>query len=183
MTAADHRGRAVVIVASTRAAAGEYEDRTGPVIATWLGERGFAVDGPHVRADGPGVAAALAEAVAGDARVILTTGGTGVTPTDRTPEATRPLLDLELPGIMEEARRIGVAHTPTAVLTRGHAGLAGGAFVMNLPGSPGGVRDGLGLLDRILDHVLEQARGAVHPATDPAADTAPYASPAAGAAS
>ena len=171
MTAADARGRAVVIVASTRAAAGEYEDRTGPVIAAWLAERGFAVDGPHVRADGPGVAAALAEAVAGDARVILTTGGTGITPTDRTPEATAPLLDLEIPGIMEEARRLGTAHTPTAVLTRGHAGVAGGAFVMNLPGSPGGVRDGLGLLDGILDHVLAQIRGSVHPATDTAADT------------
>ncbi|WP_259338719.1 MogA/MoaB family molybdenum cofactor biosynthesis protein, partial [Clavibacter phaseoli] len=107
-----------------------------------------------------------------------------ITPTDRTPEATAPLLDLEIPGIMEEARRTGVAHTPTAVLTRGHAGLAGGAFVMNLPGSPGGVRDGLGALDRILDHVLEQARGAVHPATDPAADTAvPGADDAAGATS
>jgi molybdopterin biosynthesis enzyme MoaB len=70
-----------------------------------------------------------------------------------------------------------------AVLTRGHAGLAGGAFVMNLPGSPGGVRDGLGLLDRILDHVLEQARGAVHPATDPAADTASDTASDAGAAS
>jgi molybdopterin biosynthesis enzyme MoaB len=132
MTAADPRGRAVVIVASTRAAAGEYEDRTGPVIAAWLAERGF----------------------------------------DRTPEATRPLLDLEIPGIMEEARRIGTAHTPTAVLTRGHAGVAGGAFVMNLPGSPGGVRDGLGLLDGILDHVLAQIRASVHPATDPAAAAA-----------
>ncbi|WP_414172925.1 molybdopterin-binding protein [Clavibacter tessellarius] len=140
-------------------------------MAAWLAERGFAVDGPHVRADGPGVAAALAEAVAGGARVILTTGGTGITPTDRTPEATAPLLDLEIPGIMEEARRLGTAHTPTAVLTRGHAGVAGVAFVMNLPGSPGGVRDGLGLLDRILDHVLAQIRGSVHPATDTAADT------------
>ena len=184
MSGADPRGRAVVIVASTRAAAGEYADRTGPVIAAWLAERGFAVDGPHVRADGPGVAAALAEAVAGGARVILTTGGTGITPTDRTPEATAPLLDLEIPGIMEEARRIGTAHTPTAVLTRGHAGVAGGAFVMNLPGSPGGVRDGLGLLDRILDHVLAQIRGSVHPATEPAADTAvPDADDAAGATS
>jgi molybdenum cofactor synthesis domain-containing protein len=184
VSAGDPRGRAVVIVASTRAAAGEYEDRTGPVIAAWLAERGFEVGAPVVRADGPGVAVALAEAVAGGARVILTTGGTGITPTDRTPEATAPLLDLEIPGIMEEARRTGVAHTPTAVLTRGHAGLAGGAFVMNLPGSPGGVRDGLGVLDRILDHVLEQARGAVHPATDPAADTSvPGADDAAGATS
>lgn len=170
MSGADPRGRAVVIVASTRAAAGEYEDRTGPVIAAWLAERGFAVDGPVVRADGPGVGAALAEAVAGGARVVLTTGGTGVTPTDRTPEATAPLLDLEIPGIVEEVRRVGVAHTPTAVLTRGHAGVAGGSFVMNLPGSPGGVRDGLAVLDGVLDHVLEQIRGSVHPATDAAAD-------------
>ncbi|WP_317231142.1 molybdenum cofactor synthesis domain-containing protein [Clavibacter sp. MX14-G9D] len=170
MSGADPRGRAVVIVASTRAAAGEYEDRTGPVIAAWLAERGFAVDGPVVRADGPGVEAALAEAVAGGARVVLTTGGTGVTPTDRTPEATAPLLDLEIPGIVEEVRRVGVAHTPTAVLTRGHAGVAGGSFVMNLPGSPGGVRDGLAVLDGVLDHVLEQIRGSVHPATDAAAD-------------
>lgn len=158
-TAARH---AVVVVASTRAAAGTYEDRTGPVIVDWLRERGFAVGDALVVPDGPPVGAALRAAVAGGLALVVTTGGTGVSPTDTTADATADVLDREIPGFMEELRRRGSAHTPTALLTRGRAGIAGRTFVVNLPGSPGGVRDGLGLLGEVLDHVLDQVTGGTH---------------------
>lgn len=149
-----------VLVVSTRAAHGVYEDRTGPVIAEWLLERGFDVQ-VEVVADA-GVAAALAELLSEHPSVLLTTGGTGISPDDRTPEATRGLLDIELPGIIEEVRRRGAAVTPTAVLSRAVAGIAGGCVVMNLPGSTGGVRDGLAVLDGVLDHLLDQLDGGDH---------------------
>lgn len=154
--------RAAVLVASTRAAAGTYEDRTGPVIAEWLRARGFEVAGPVVVADAA-IANALAELFAQHPHLILTTGGTGVSPDDRTPEATRALLDLELPGIAEEVRRRGAAVTPTAIVSRAVAGVAGRTLVMNLPGSTGGVRDGLAVLDDVLDHLLDQITGGDHP--------------------
>lgn len=149
-----------VLVVSTRAAHGVYEDRTGPVIAEWLRERGFDVQ-VEVVADAD-VAAALAETLAQHPSVLLTTGGTGISPDDRTPEETRALLDLELPGIAEEVRRRGAAVTPTAVLSRAVAGVADGCVVMNLPGSTGGVRDGLAVLDGLLDHLLDQLGGGDH---------------------
>lgn len=155
---------AVVIVASTRAAAGVADDRTGPAIVAWLAERDFDVVGPEVVADGLPVADALHRALAGRPSVIVTTGGTGVSPSDGTPEATAPLLDRELPGFMEELRRRGAATTPTALLSRGLAGTAGSTLVVNLPGSAGGVRDGLGLLDEVLEHTLDQLAGGDHPA-------------------
>ncbi|TAM66055.1 MAG: MogA/MoaB family molybdenum cofactor biosynthesis protein [Microbacteriaceae bacterium] len=151
--------QAVVIVASTRAATGVYEDRTGPVIVAWLRERGWNVEDPIVVPDGRAVADALGTSVAARPALIITTGGTGISPTDTTPEATQPLLQREIPGFMEELRRRGAAVTPTAILTRGHAGIAGSSFVVNLPGSTGGVRDGLDVLDGILDHVLDQLSG------------------------
>lgn len=150
----------LVLVVSTRAANGTYEDRTGPVIAQWLRDRGFDVH-VEVAADAD-VAAALQGLLAQRPAVLLTTGGTGVAPDDRTPEATRELLDVELPGIIEEVRRRGASVTPTAVLSRAVAGIAGRCVVMNLPGSTGGVRDGLAVLDGVLDHLLDQLDGGDH---------------------
>ncbi|WP_299049972.1 molybdenum cofactor synthesis domain-containing protein [uncultured Nocardioides sp.] len=154
---------ATVVVASNRAAAGVYDDTTGPLIVEALEDLGFAVTGPVVRPDGEPVGAAIAEAAAGGARVVLTTGGTGLTPTDRTPEVTRALLDAEVPGIAEAIRAAGVAKgVPTAVLSRGLAGLVGRCLVVNLPGSRGGVKDALEVLRPVLVHAAEQVVGSDH---------------------
>ncbi len=154
--------RAVVVVASNRAAAGVYPDRTGPVIVGWLSERGYQTPDPVVVPDGSPVRDAVAVAVADAVDVVLTTGGTGISPTDRTPEATAPLLDRSLPGLADAIRSAGLPQVPTAVLSRGLAGVAGRTLVVNLPGSTGGVRDGLGVLDGVLDHAVEQLHGADH---------------------
>lgn len=152
-----------VVVASNRAAAGVYEDTTGPLIVSFLSGLGFAVDEPVVVPDGDPVRAAILAAVESGARVVLTTGGTGLTPTDRTPEATRPLLDREIPGLAEAIRAAGVAQgVPTAVLSRGLAGLIGTSLVINLPGSRGGVKDALAVLEPVLVHAVEQAVGSDH---------------------
>jgi molybdenum cofactor synthesis domain-containing protein len=154
--------RAVVIVTSTRAAAGEYEDRTGPLIAAWLLERSFRVDPVVVVADGPDVAAALASAVASAPNLVVTTGGTGIGAGDGTADATAAILDKPLPGFSEELRRRGAASTPFALISRGVAGIAGTIFIVNLPGSTGGVRDGLGLLGEVVEHVFDQLAGRNH---------------------
>jgi len=154
--------RAVVVVASNRAAAGVYADRTGPVIVDWLCERGYQTPDPVVVPDGSPVRDAVAAAVADAVDVVLTTGGTGISPTDRTPEATEPLLDRRLPGLADAIRSAGLPQVPTAVLSRGLAGVAGRTLVVNLPGSTGGVRDGLAVLERVLDHAIEQLHGADH---------------------
>ena len=155
--------RAGVVVASNRAASGVYEDATGPVIVDWLTGLGFEAPVPAVVADGDPVGEAILAAVEGGARVVLTTGGTGLTPTDRTPEVTRPLLDREVPGLAEAIRSAGVAKgVPTAVLSRGLAGVAGTCLVVNLPGSRGGVTDALAVLEPVLVHALEQIVGSDH---------------------
>jgi molybdenum cofactor synthesis domain-containing protein len=154
-----------VITASNRASAGVYEDRTGPVIVAWLGERGYTVPEPVVVPDGDPVADALRQAVADGVDVVVTTGGTGVSPTDRTPEATRSVLDYEVPGLADAVRAAGLPEVPTAVLSRGVAGVAGRTLVVNLPGSTGGVRDGLGVLADVLEHAVEQLKGVDHPRT------------------
>jgi cyclic pyranopterin monophosphate synthase len=149
---------AVVVVASTGGAAGTREDTTGPRIVSWLGDRGFDVRGPLVVADAD-VAAGLRDALTGGPALIISTGGTGVSPTDATPDATRPLLDRELPGVAEEIRRTGLAATVHASISRGLVGVAGKTVIVNLPGSPGGVKDGLTVLDPIVDHLVAQVRG------------------------
>lgn len=154
--------RATVVVASNRAAAGVYPDRTGPVIAGWLRSRGFEVPEPQVVPDGDPVRTAVAGAVASGVDVVLTTGGTGITPTDRTPEAVEPLLDRRLPGLADAIRSAGLPEVPTAVLSRGLAGVAGRTLVVTLPGSTGGVRDGLRVLDGVLDHAVQQLHGSDH---------------------
>ncbi|HET7386315.1 MAG TPA: MogA/MoaB family molybdenum cofactor biosynthesis protein [Nocardioidaceae bacterium] len=155
--------RATVVTCSNRAAAGVYDDTGGPLIVAVLTELGFEVSGPVVVPDGEPVAEAIRTAVAGGARAVITTGGTGLTPTDRTPEVTRALLDFEAPGIAEAIRGYGVAHgVPTAALSRGVAGVVGTALVVNLPGSTGGVKDGLAVLGPLLRHAVEQIAGSDH---------------------
>jgi molybdenum cofactor synthesis domain-containing protein len=156
--------RALAVTVSNRAAAGVYEDRSGPVLARLLAEAGCSVDGPLVVPDGEPVEAALREAVTAGYDVIVTTGGTGLTPGDLTPEMTRRVLDREIPGIAEAIRAGGAAAgIPAAILSRGIAGLAGAVLVVNLPGSTGGVRDGMAVLGPILAHAVDQAHGGDHP--------------------
>jgi molybdenum cofactor synthesis domain-containing protein len=157
--------RALAITVSNRAAAGVYADRSGPVLAGLLAAAGCdEVDGPRVVPDGEPVLAALREAVASGYDVVVTTGGTGLTPDDRTPEMTRQVIDREIPGIAEAIRSAGAAGgVPSAVLSRGLAGLAGPTLIVNLPGSAGGVRDGMAVLGPILSHAVDQARGGDHP--------------------
>ncbi len=156
-------GRAVVVTASNRAAAGVYADRSGQALAAGLRELGFDVDEPVVLPDDrAALAAALREAAASGADVVLTTGGTGCSPTDITPEATRDVIDREAPGLAEAIRAYGAPKVPTAVLSRGIAGLRGQTLIVNLPGSTGGVRDGLAVVTPILRHAVDQIAGGDH---------------------
>lgn len=155
--------KAWVVTASNRAAAGVYEDTGGPLIVEALSGLGFEVVGPVVVPDGQPVADAIADAIADGARAVLTTGGTGLTPTDLTPEATRPFLEREVAGITEAIRAYGCAKgVPTAALSRGLAGVSGRTLIINLPGSRGGVKDGLAVVVPLLTHAVEQITGSDH---------------------
>jgi molybdenum cofactor synthesis domain-containing protein len=154
---------ALVITVSTRASAGVYEDKSGPVIASALADLDFEVDGPLVVPDGDEVGQALRDAVEQGYAVIITTGGTGLNPHDHTPEQTRSVLDVEVPQLSAAIARYGVEQgVPTAVLSRGLAGVAGRSLVVNLPGSSGGARDGMAVLGPVLPHAVSQIRGGDH---------------------
>ena len=154
---------AAVITVSTRASAGVYEDRSGPIIAAALQELGFQVEGPQVVPDGDAVGEALRTTVEREHDVVITSGGTGLGPGDQTPEQTRSVLDFELPQLAAALARYGADHgVPTAVLTRGIAGVAGRTLIVNLPGSTGGARDGMTVLAGVLEHAVSQLRGGDH---------------------
>jgi molybdenum cofactor synthesis domain-containing protein len=151
-----------------------YEDRSGPVLASLLGAAGCAVDGPVVVADGAPVEVVLRDAVAAGYEVVVTTGGTGLTPLDLTPEMTRRVLDREIPGIAEALRAAGAAAgVPAAILSRGVAGVAGRTLIVNLPGSTGGVRDGMAVLASVLEHAVSQIHGGDHVRADAGTERLP----------
>ena len=154
---------ALVITVSTRAAAGIYADKSGPVVATALRDLGFLVAGPVVIPDGDEVGNALREAVADGHAVVITTGGTGLHPRDQTPEQTRSVVEREVPQLAAQVARYGVDHgVPTAVLSRGIAGVAQGTLIINLPGSSGGAKDGMAVLGPLLRHAVSQLHGGDH---------------------
>ncbi|QYC45130.1 Molybdopterin adenylyltransferase [Nonomuraea coxensis DSM 45129] len=157
--------RALVITVSNRASAGIYEDKSGPLLVRLLRDEAGCevVDGPVVVPDGEAVELALRDGVLGGYELVVTTGGTGLTPMDLTPEMTARVISREIPGIAEAIRQANREKVPTSILSRGLAGQAGDTLIVNLPGSSGGVRDGVAVLAPILRHAVEQIRGGDHP--------------------
>ena len=154
---------ALVITVSTRAAAGVYPDKSGPIVASALDDLGFDVTGPVVVPDGDDVGAALRDAIAVGHAVVITTGGTGLNPRDHTPEQTKGVVEREVPQLAAAIARYGVDHgVPTAMLSRGIAGVAARTLIVNLPGSSGGARDGMAVLGPVLMHAVSQLRGGDH---------------------
>ncbi len=154
---------ALVITVSTRAAAGVYVDKSGPIIVDALHDLGFTVAGAVIVPDGDAVGVALRDAVAAGYAVVITTGGTGLHPRDHTPEQTRKVVEREIPQLAAAIAQYGVDHgVPTAVLSRAIAGVADRTLIINLPGSSGGARDGMAVLGPVLAHAVSQLRGGDH---------------------
>lgn len=159
--------KAVVVVASNRAADGVYEDTSGPILVEGLAAHGFTVTGPVVVHDGEEVAAALRDAVESGADLVVTSGGTGLTSKDLTPEMTSGVVDYEVPGIAEAIRAAGLAKTPHAALSRGIAGVAGRTLIVNLAGSRGAAKDGLAVLTAaLIEHAVAQLHDGDHERDD-----------------
>jgi molybdenum cofactor synthesis domain-containing protein len=157
---------AVVITASNRASAGVYADTSGEILAAGLTKLGYVLKDPIVIPDNIShIQAAIELSLAGNVDLIVTTGGTGVSPHDVTPEATAPLIKKLLPGIPEAFRAYSRDRVPTTDLSRGLAGVTGSSLIINLPGSPGGVKDGLVIIERLAGHVHDQIAGVDHTPT------------------
>ena len=155
--------RALAITVSTRAAEGSRTDLSGIALVKGLRSMDFDVDGPVVVADGQPVEAALRAGIDRNYDLIITTGGTGLSPSDATPEITGQIIERLAPGIPEALRADGLRRgVPTSVLSRGIAGTAGKTLIINLAGSPGAVRDALEVLAPILGHAIAQLRGEDH---------------------
>jgi molybdenum cofactor synthesis domain-containing protein len=151
-----------VVVASNRAWAGVYADSSGPILVTGLRQLGFEVGEPVVVPDGDPVGMELRKAVDDGIDLVITSGGTGITPTDRTPEVTLSVIEYQIPGIAEAIRAHSRDRVPASVLSRGVAGVANRTIIINLPGSTGGARDGLAVLGPILSHAIDQLHGGDH---------------------
>jgi molybdenum cofactor synthesis domain-containing protein len=155
--------KALVIVSSHRASTGIYEDRSGPIMVDGLRALGLEVEDAQVVDDGEPLGAALRAGIAANYQLIVTAGGTGLTPTDRTPELTTPLLTRPIPGIAEALRLYGINHDiKNASLSRGVAGLVGTTLIINVAGSPGAARDALAVFATFLPHALAQISGGDH---------------------
>ena len=155
--------RAVVVTASNRAFNGVYEDRSGQILLEGLRNLGYEI--PQVTLlpdDGVQIASAINEAIKNEIDLVVTTGGTGVSPFDITPEATEPLVEKKMPGILEALRAYSREKVPTTDLSRGVAGVTNKTLIINLPGSPGGAKDGLVIIERLATHIHDQIAGHDH---------------------